>query len=78
MRVRDASETDSPAYCAGLASDKAGSGEVWLSSQNRNFKDRMGKGSIGNLASAATCAACVLARESAMLTSQLVVRHAAH
>ena len=44
-------------YCLGIAADKAGEGEVWLSSQNRNFKNRMGKGSIGNLASAATVAA---------------------
>lgn len=44
-------------YCLGIAADKAGEGEVWLSSQNRNFKNRMGKGSIGNLASAAAVAA---------------------
>eukprot|EP00164_Ancoracysta_twista_P004462 GFYU01006019.1.p1 GENE.GFYU01006019.1~~GFYU01006019.1.p1 ORF type:complete len:837 (-),score=296.81 GFYU01006019.1:127-2313(-) len=44
-------------YCLGIAYDKAGEGEVWLSSQNRNFRNRMGKGSIGNLASAATVAA---------------------
>ncbi|KAI8052450.1 hypothetical protein BDF22DRAFT_726110 [Syncephalis plumigaleata] len=44
-------------YCIAVAADKAGEGEVWLSSQNRNFKNRMGKGSIGNLASAATVAA---------------------
>ncbi|OLL24270.1 putative aconitate hydratase [Neolecta irregularis DAH-3] len=44
-------------YCLGIAADIAGEGEVWLSSQNRNFKNRMGKGSIGNLASAATVAA---------------------
>ena len=44
-------------YCLGIAADRAGEGEVWLSSQNRNFKNRMGKGSIGNLASAATVAA---------------------
>jgi len=44
-------------YCVGIAADKAGEGEVWLSSQNRNFKDRMGKGSIANLSSAATVAA---------------------
>jgi homoaconitate hydratase len=44
-------------YCLGIAADKAGEGEVWLSSQNRNFKNRMGKGSLGNLASAATVAA---------------------
>ena len=44
-------------YCLGIAADKAGEGEVWLSSQNRNFKNRMGKGSFGNLASAASVAA---------------------
>jgi aconitase A len=44
-------------YCIAVAADRAGEGEVWLSSQNRNFKNRMGKGSIGNLASAATVAA---------------------
>jgi 3-isopropylmalate dehydrogenase len=44
-------------YCLGIAADKAGEGEVWLSSQNRNFKNRMGKGSFGNLASASTAAA---------------------
>eukprot|EP00026_Physarum_polycephalum_P001534 Phypoly_transcript_01536.p1 GENE.Phypoly_transcript_01536~~Phypoly_transcript_01536.p1 ORF type:complete len:1000 (+),score=173.08 Phypoly_transcript_01536:90-3089(+) len=44
-------------YCLGVAADKAGEGEVWLSSQNRNFENRMGKGSIANLASAACVAA---------------------
>jgi 3-isopropylmalate dehydratase small subunit len=44
-------------YCIAVAADKAEEGEVWLSSQNRNFRNRMGKGSIGNLASAATVAA---------------------
>ncbi|KAI1340845.1 3-isopropylmalate dehydratase large subunit 2 [Xylariaceae sp. FL0016] len=44
-------------YCVGVSVDMAGEGEVWLSSQNRNFKNRMGKGSLGNLASAATVAA---------------------
>ncbi|KAH7025837.1 3-isopropylmalate dehydratase large subunit 2 [Microdochium trichocladiopsis] len=44
-------------YCVGMSTDVAGDGEVWLSSQNRNFKNRMGPGSIGNLASAATVAA---------------------
>ncbi|CAG8544302.1 4269_t:CDS:2 [Paraglomus occultum] len=44
-------------YCIAVAADKAGEGEVWLSSQNRNFRNRMGKGAIGNLASAATVAA---------------------
>ena len=31
-------------YCVGLSADQAGKGEVWLSSQNRNFRDRMGPG----------------------------------
>lgn len=31
-------------YCVGLAADRAAEGEVWLSSQNRNFENRMGKG----------------------------------
>lgn len=31
-------------YCIGMAADQAGVGETWLSSQNRNFKNRMGKG----------------------------------
>lgn len=44
-------------YCLGIAADVAGDGEVWLSSQNRNYRNRMGKGSIGNLASAITVAA---------------------
>ncbi|TPX53588.1 hypothetical protein SeMB42_g00682 [Synchytrium endobioticum] len=44
-------------YCLGIAADRAGEEEVWLSSQNRNFPNRMGKGSIANLASAATVAA---------------------
>jgi homoaconitase/3-isopropylmalate dehydratase large subunit len=30
--------------CVGQGMDQAGEGEVWLSSQNRNFKNRMGKG----------------------------------
>ncbi|MCB9554702.1 MAG: 3-isopropylmalate dehydratase [Deltaproteobacteria bacterium] len=43
--------------CLGIASDRAGEGEVWLSSQNRNFHNRMGKGSMAWLSSAATVAA---------------------
>ncbi len=43
--------------CLGVASDRALPGEIWLSSQNRNFHNRMGKGSIAWLASAATVAA---------------------
>ncbi|KAJ5128157.1 hypothetical protein N7448_008936 [Penicillium atrosanguineum] len=44
-------------YCVGMSADQAAPGEVWLSSQNRNFENRMGKGSIGHLGSAATVAA---------------------
>ncbi|KAJ6146466.1 hypothetical protein N7497_008448 [Penicillium chrysogenum] len=44
-------------YCVGMSADQAAAGEVWISSQNRNFENRMGKGSIGHLASAATVAA---------------------
>jgi homoaconitase/3-isopropylmalate dehydratase large subunit len=33
-------------YCVGMSVDKAGEGEVWLSSQNRNFENRMGPGTI--------------------------------
>lgn len=36
-------------YCIGMAADQAGVGETWLSSQNRNFKNRMGKGTSDNL-----------------------------
>ena len=43
--------------CLGISYQKALPGEIWLSSQNRNFRNRMGKGSIGNLASACTVAA---------------------
>jgi aconitate hydratase/homoaconitate hydratase len=42
--------------CLGIASDKAGPGENWLTSQNRNFENRMGPGSIAWLASAPTVA----------------------
>lgn len=31
-------------YCVGMSADKAAPGEVWLSSQNHNFENRMGKG----------------------------------
>ncbi|GAM86939.1 hypothetical protein ANO11243_049600 [Dothideomycetidae sp. 11243] len=30
-------------YCVGMGADRAGEGEVWISSQNRNFENRMGK-----------------------------------
>jgi aconitate hydratase/homoaconitate hydratase len=43
--------------CLGVASEKALPGEVWLSSQNRNYENRMGKGSLAWLASGATVAA---------------------
>ncbi len=46
--------------CLGIASDKAGPGENWLSSQNRNFENRMGQGSIAWLASAPTVAASAI------------------
>src|SRR5215831_13729533 len=46
--------------CLGIASEKAGSGEHWLSSQNRNYRNRMGEGSLAYLASAATVAASAL------------------
>ena len=31
-------------YCVGMGADRAGQGEVWISSQNRNFENRMGQG----------------------------------
>lgn len=31
-------------YCVGMSADQAGEGEVWLTSQNRNYQNRMGKG----------------------------------
>ena len=43
--------------CLGVASERASEGEVWLTSQNRNYENRMGKGSLAWLASAATVAA---------------------
>lgn len=43
--------------CLGLGSERAGQGEVWLTSQNRNFRNRMGAGSLAWLASAVTVAA---------------------
>jgi homoaconitase/3-isopropylmalate dehydratase large subunit len=33
-------------YCVGMSADQAAPGEVWLSSQNRNFENRMGKGTL--------------------------------
>ncbi|MBL9038429.1 MAG: 3-isopropylmalate dehydratase [Archangium sp.] len=43
--------------CLGVASEKALPGETWLSSQNRNFENRMGQGSLAWLASGPTVAA---------------------
>jgi aconitate hydratase/homoaconitate hydratase len=51
--------------CLGIASDKAGQGENWLTSQNRNFENRMGPGSIAWLASGPTVAASALEMEIA-------------
>ena len=42
--------------CLGVASERASEGEVWLTSQNRNYENRMGKGSLAWLASGATVA----------------------
>ncbi|KDO28498.1 hypothetical protein SPRG_06737 [Saprolegnia parasitica CBS 223.65] len=44
-------------FCVGIGADVALEGEVWLTSQNRNFRNRMGRGSIGHLASAVAVAA---------------------
>lgn len=33
-------------YCVGMSADRAAEGEVWISSQNRNFENRMGKGKV--------------------------------
>jgi aconitate hydratase/homoaconitate hydratase len=51
--------------CLGVASRKAGQGEAWLSSQNRNFQNRMGQGSLAHLASGATVAASSVAMKVA-------------
>ena len=36
-------------YCVGMSADQAGEGEHWLSSQNRNFQNRMGPGTYQTL-----------------------------
>lgn len=36
-------------YCVGMGADMAAPGEVWLSSQNRNFENRMGRGKFCHL-----------------------------
>lgn len=46
--------------CLGIASEKASDGEVWVTSQNRNYQNRMGAGSLAWLASASTVAASAL------------------
>lgn len=46
--------------CLGVASRRAGRGEVWLSSQNRNYENRMGEGSLAYLASGAVVAVSAL------------------
>ena len=43
--------------CVGISAEKAEKGETWLTSQNRNFQNRMGVGSFGHLSSAMVCAA---------------------
>ncbi len=50
--------------CLGVASRKASEGEVWFSSQNRNFENRMGPGSLAHLASGATVAASAITMEA--------------
>ncbi|NUN48801.1 MAG: 3-isopropylmalate dehydratase [Candidatus Brocadiae bacterium] len=51
--------------CLGVASEKAGKGETWLSSQNRNFPNRMGEGSLAWLASGPTVAASAVSMKIA-------------
>ncbi|KAM3418396.1 hypothetical protein BST61_g4389 [Cercospora zeina] len=43
--------------CLGIGADVAAPGSRWLSSQNRNFKNRMGAGAVNHICSAATVAA---------------------
>jgi homoaconitase/3-isopropylmalate dehydratase large subunit len=33
-------------YCVGMSADQAAKGETWLTSQNRNFENRMGPGML--------------------------------
>ena len=51
--------------CLGVASRKAERDEHWISSQNRNFHNRMGEGSHAWLASAATVAASAFSMQIA-------------
>lgn len=46
-------------YCVGMSADKAGPGEIWLSSQNRNFENRMGPGKR-RLSASCHCERCLL------------------
>ncbi|MFO0653846.1 MAG: aconitase family protein [Polyangia bacterium] len=46
--------------CLGVASQRAGKGETWLSSQNRNYPNRMGEGSLAWLASGPAVAAAAI------------------
>ena len=51
--------------CLWIASEKASDGEVWITSQNRNYQNRMGAGSLAWLASASTVAASAMGLEVA-------------
>ncbi|KAK1573053.1 aconitase [Colletotrichum navitas] len=61
MEIYESAGFEQPApgcsMCLGMGVDVAEEGSNWLSSQNRNFKNRMGKGSVGHICSAATVAA---------------------
>lgn len=46
--------------CLGVASRQAGKGQVWITSQNRNYKNRMGEGSLAWLASGPSAAAAAI------------------
>ena len=60
-------------YCLGLSAEKANEGETWLSSQNRNFQNRMGKGEFVFLAETLASLTCGQAR-SVMLRRPLFVQ----
>ena len=46
--------------CLGVASRQASKGQTWITSQNRNYKNRMGEGSMAWLASGASAAAAAI------------------
>lgn len=46
--------------CLGVASRQAGKGQTWITSQNRNYKNRMGEGSLAWLASGPSAAAAAI------------------